>query len=122
MKRLSAGVVLLAVACGGSALSPQEKAERCQGFAGAVAVAHLRTTPSEQVARDVASSLDNRLSRLGTVELHTPAVQVHRYLHAIESAQRRGDAEAADKAAERARRAVSELARACDLPESDFLD
>ena len=121
MKRLSAGVLLLAVACGGSALSPEEKAERCRDFAAAVAVAHLRTTPSEAVARQVANSLDNRLSRLGTAELHTPAVQVHRYLHVVEVAQRRGDAADADKAAERARTAIAELARACDLPESDFL-
>ena len=121
MKRLAVLVLLAAVACGGSALSPQEKASRCQDFADAVAVAKLRTTPAEQLARQVANSLDNRLSRLGTADLHTPAIEIHRYLHAVEVAQRRGDSEAADKAAERARASVSELARACDLPESVFL-
>lgn len=121
MKRLSAALLLGAAACGGSALSAQEKASRCQDFAAAVAVAHLRTTPSESVAREVANSLDNRLSRLGTAELHTPAIEIHRYLHAVETARRRGDVEAADRAAGRARDAVVELARACGLPDSAFL-
>ncbi|HUR13591.1 MAG TPA: hypothetical protein VM097_03755 [Mycobacteriales bacterium] len=120
MRRLSAAVLLCAAACGGSALSPQEKTERCQDFAAAVAAGRLRTTPSEQVARDVAASLDNKLSRLGTPALHTPAVQVHQHLHRVEAAQRRGDAAAADRASADVRRAVSDLADACDLPEAAF--
>lgn len=114
-------LLALAVGCGGSPLTAQEKDERCRDFAAAVAVAGLRTTPSEEVARTVAGSLDDRLSRLGTAALHTPAIEVHRQLHAVEIARRKGDTEAADRAAARVREAVRQLASACGLPESDFL-
>jgi hypothetical protein len=114
-------LALSLVGCGSASLSPQEKAQRCQDFAAALAVAGLRSTPSEAVARDVANSLDNKLSRLGAPALHTPATEIHRDLHAVEVARREGDAAKADAAAARARQAVAELARACGLPEADFL-
>jgi len=111
----------LTLGCGGGSLTPEDKAARCRDFAAAVAVAQLRSTPSEDLARSVADSLDNRLSRLGTPALHTPAVEIHRDLHAVEVAQRAGDTAKADEAAGRARAAVGELAAACGLPEADFL-
>ena len=114
-------LVALLSGCGAQSLSPEEKRARCRDFATAVARADLRTTPSESVAREVADSLDNRLSRLGAPALHTPAVEIHRDLHAVEVALRGGDTEKADEAAARAREAVQELAAACDLPESAFL-
>lgn len=122
MRRAGTAVLLAClVGCGGTPLTAQEKDARCRDFAGAVAVAKLRTTPTEDLARTVASSLDNRLSRLSTADLHTPAIEVHRDLHAVEVARRRGDAQAADRAAASAREALAQLARACGLPESDFL-
>lgn len=121
MRRLLPALLVLATACGGSPLSPEEKAMRCKEFAGAVAVARLSSTPSEQVARDVANALDNTLSRMGTPALHTPAVEVHRDLHAVEVARRAGDDAKADAAAARARAALAELATACSLPLAAFL-
>ena len=121
-RRTGLVVVLLTVTgCGAQSLSPEERTARCGDFAAAVARADLRGTPTEAVAREVADSLDNRLSRLGAPALHTPAVEIHRDLHAVEVAQRAGDSEKADEAAARAREAVSELAAACGLPESAFL-
>ena len=85
MRAAATLVLVLALgACSASGLSAEEQAERCSDFADAVAKAHLTGTPSEEVAREVANSLDNRLSRLGSPAIHDRAVKVHRELHAIE--------------------------------------
>jgi hypothetical protein len=118
--RLAALAVAL-TGCAASGLSPQEQAARCADLADAVSKAHLTSTPSEQVAQQVAVSLDNRLSRLGSPAVHDPAVQLHQQLHAIESERRRGDSARADAAAPRARDAIDRLATACDLPATRFL-
>lgn len=112
---------LLLTGCGASGLSPQEQAQRCADLADAVAKAHLSSTPDESTAREVADSLDNRLSRLGSPAVHDPAVQLHQDLHQIEKALRRGDRVRADEVAARARQHVAQVADACDLPASRFL-
>ncbi len=122
MRRARALLACIALAgCASSSLSAEEQANRCDDFARAVAVARLPTTPSEQVARDVANSLDSQLARMATPALHEPAVQVHQDLHRIELLRRRGDTERADRTAEKAREHLAELAEACDLPEERFL-
>ena len=95
---------------------------RCLDFADAVAKANLTSTPSEAVARDVANSLDSRLSRLGSPAVHDPAVKLHQDLHAVEVARRRNEPADADRAASRAREDIDRLAAACDVPSSRFLE
>lgn len=120
MKRLLVVATLLA-GCAGSGLSPQEQTQRCTEFAAALSKAKLSSTPSEQVAKDVADDLDARLSRLGSPEVHEPAVEVHQDLHNIELHLKKGQADRADQAAASARRHIEQLAQACDLPISAFL-
>ena len=112
---------LLLTGCAGSGLSPAEQAQRCGDLADAVAKARLSTTPDEQLAREVAVSLDSRLSRLGSPAVHDPAVLLHQQLHAIEAERRRGDSARADDAARKARAAIDRLATACQLPAARFL-
>lgn len=122
MRLLALAPLLLLTACGGGGLTDAQKADRCGEFADKVVVADLAAgTPDEKTARDVAGTLDPLLSRLSTPAVHDPAVRVHQQLHAVELAAKRGDDGQADKAAEKAKDAVTELAGACGLPESRFL-
>jgi hypothetical protein len=120
MKRLVV-MALLVAGCAGSGLSAQEQKQRCTDFAAEVAKAKLSTTPSQQVALDVANALDAKLSRLGSPSVHDPAVDVHAELHNVEVALKKGDQDRADRAAGKARERIKELAEACGLPESAFL-
>lgn len=120
MRALVVTAALLA-GCAGSSLSAADKAERCAAFAKAVSAAHLATTPDEATARDTANSLDALLTTMSTPALHEPAVQVHQQLHEVEKWQRKNDTSRADAAAAKAREQLTSLAKACDLPASDFL-
>jgi hypothetical protein len=115
-------VALLAAGCSSGGLSAADKTARCEEFATAVSAAKLASTPSEEVARDVAATLDDLLPKMSTPELHGPAIEVHQDLHRIEAFQRRGDTARADKQAVSAREHLAELAKACDLPLSRFQD
>lgn len=113
---------LLLAACGiSNGLTPQQRADRCADFARAVARAQLSGTPDEKLAREVADSLDGKLSRLGSPDLHDPAVSLHQDLHAVQLAQRQGSSSKADEAAAKARTHAAALAKACDLPVTDFV-
>ncbi len=120
MKRLAL-VALLLTGCAGSTLSAADKTARCTAFADKVSAAGLSATPSEQTAKSVADSLDPLLSAMSTPALHDPAVRIHTDLHAVEIAQRQGKTDQADTAANRVRASISDLAKACDLPESAFV-
>ncbi len=120
MKRLVLAALLL-TACAGSSLSAADKTARCTAFAQKVAVATMSTTPDEKTAKSVADSLDPLLSGMSTPALHDPAVRIHTDLHAVEIAQRQGKADQADAAAARVRASITDLAKACGLPESTFL-
>jgi len=111
----------LVAACSSGGLSAQEKTARCEAFASAVSVARLSTTPSGDLAKQVAESLDDLLPRMSTPELHAPAIEVHQDLHRIEQFQRRGDTARADRQAASAREHIAALARACGLPAERFL-
>lgn len=111
----------LIAGCAGSSLSAADKAERCASFAKTVSAAHLAATPDEATARDTANSLDSLLPKMSTPALHEPAVQVHQQLHEIEKWQRKNDSARADAAAVKVREQLTALAKACDLPASDFL-
>lgn len=111
----------LVAGCAGSSLSAADKAARCATFAKTVSAAHLATTPDEATARDTANALDSLLPKMSTPALHEPAIQVHQQLHEVEKWRRKADAGRADAAAQKARDRLAELAKACDLPTSDFL-
>ena len=114
-------LLLVLAGCSAQSLSSQELKSRCLDFADAVSRAQLSTTPNEKLARDVADSLDNKLSRLGSPAVHDPAVKLHQALHAIEVAQRNDRTDQANEATARARENIDKLAKACDLPSSRFL-
>jgi hypothetical protein len=120
MKRLLL-VVGLVAACSSGGLSDSDQASRCTAFADAVSGAKLSSTPTEDVAKQVAERLDELLPRMSTPELHGPAIEVHQDLHRIEQFQRRGDRERADRQAASAREHLGQLASACDLPLDRFL-
>jgi hypothetical protein len=102
-------------------MSAADREARCADFAKAVAPAKLSTTPAEDLARDVANSLDALLPKMSAPDVHSPAVEVHQDLHRIEKFVRRGDTERADRSAESARAHLRELATACELPLERFL-
>lgn len=120
MRRLLLVFVLL-TGCAGASLTEAQQTERCTTFAQQVAAGSLASTPDEKIAKSVADSLDPLLSGMSTPALHDPAVRIHQDLHAVEVAQRQGKTSQADAAVARVRTSISDLAKACGLPESAFL-
>lgn len=105
----------------GSSLSPAETAEQCAGLAADTARAGLAATPTREQATDAADRLDGRLTQLRDPRVHDAAVALHSHLHGVDAALAKGDVEKAAKLAAEARADAVQVARACGLPEKQFL-
>jgi hypothetical protein len=102
-------------------LSTSTASKSCTELAAVVRPARLGAgTPSAEVAEKTAESLDSKLSRL-TSDVHEPAVELHAHLHDLAKAQRRGRTTRAGELADKARTDARAVAKACGVPEADFL-
>jgi hypothetical protein len=111
---------LLAAACGTSA-SKADNVALCTGLRADLQGAALAGTPSREQASATAIRLDPRVTQVADPSLHDAVVRLHQHLHAVDVAWRKRGPDDAARAADRARAAARQAARACHLPEDAFL-
>jgi hypothetical protein len=105
----------------GTTLTPAEMADQCAALAADAQRAGLTATPTGDQVKEAADRLDDRLPELRDPRVHDAAVALHSHLHGVEAALAKGDAVRAAKLVDAARDDVAKAAKACGLPESQFL-
>jgi uncharacterized membrane protein affecting hemolysin expression len=113
-------LAVLLAGCGGN-LTPEQRAQQCSNLAQALASQGLSGVPTEQQAIEIGNRLDLQLNQLGDPTVHDAAVALHSHVHAIEAAVKRGDTAKATELAGEARKDVAKAAKACGLPDAQFI-
>jgi hypothetical protein len=116
----AAALTVAMTGCGGS-ISAAQKAQQCANLAKALTSQGLNAVPTEAQARELGTRLDGLLSQLGDPTVHDAAVALHTHVHAIETAMKKGDTSKAAELADEARKDVAKAAKACGLPDAQFV-
>ena len=98
--------------------SPEELKAACGRLADDVSEAKLSGTVTAEQADETAEALDERLSEIRDTDAHDAVADLHSWLHALEKALERDDAEHAADLLNDARQAARDAAEACDLEPS----